>query len=396
MKDTLMSRRTGRILVTLAAVLAILWSSLNTAAADTIVTLTFTGDCTIGSEEKKKDREDSFDAYAAREGYEYFFRNFYDLFSADDCTVINLEGVLSDHKAEERVKKTYRFRGKEEFVQVLISGSVELAGIANNHISDYSAQGMKRTIETLEKAGIGWARAADPYVLEKDGIRIWFFSVDYSLHNSIGTSLKKRVTELKESGDANAVVIMYHNGNEYDARHEVRQERVGNEYIDAGADLVIMHHPHVVQGIRIRNNRTIMYSLGNFVFGGNTEVRSDMYRGIREVTSLYAIVPQVKLHFSDSGAYLGQQVVIYPAYTSAIAPQNNYQPFRLTEEQAEPVLDAIRYDTPETVLPALTKDDTGFVRMIMPYLSAGTNTEKNTDNDEAPEEPPARPDRNNR
>lgn len=388
--------KTGKGTRVLAAVAAAFCLLTRGAFADTVVTLTFTGDCTIGSWEKYRDREDSFDAYAERNGTDYFFANFRDMFSADDCTVINLEGVLSDQRAEEKINKTYRFRGQESFVRVLTDGSVELAGIANNHILDYSAAGMNRTIETLEAAGIGWARASEPYILEKDGIRVYFFAVDYGIQNDYGKSILKKVTELKESAQANAIVIMYHNGNEYDARHDLRQERVGNEYIDAGADLVVMHHPHVVQGIRIRKNRTIFYSLGNFVFGGNPEIRTAMYRNTREVTALYALVPQVKLHFSDDGQYIGQQAILYPAYTSATAPQNNYQPFRLTAEQAEPVIDAIRFDTPETEIPALSEDETGFVRVIMPYLNAGTNAGTASSGDGAPEAPPARPDRNHR
>ena len=168
--------KTGKGTRVLAAVAAAFCLLTRGAFADTVVTLTFTGDCTIGSWEKYRDREDSFDAYAERNGTDYFFANFRDMFSADDCTVINLEGVLSDQRAEEKINKTYRFRGQESFVRVLTDGSVELAGIANNHILDYSAAGMNRTIETLEAAGIGWARASEPYILEKDGIRVYFFA----------------------------------------------------------------------------------------------------------------------------------------------------------------------------------------------------------------------------
>ena len=336
-----MNLRKWRWAILPAGILATICLFVSAVRADKYVTLSFTGDCTIGSEEKRRDIDNSFDAFADREGYSYFFANFLDLFSEDDCTVINLEGVLSDSVTGEKTKKNYRFRGRTEFVNILTEGSVELAGIANNHIADYGAKGMRNTIDTLEGAGIGWARSLDSFTLEKDGIRICFFAIDYSLHNTYKEVIRKRIAGLKSSGQANAVVVMYHNGNEYDARHTIRQETAGNYYIDAGADLVIMHHPHVVQGVQIRNNRTILYSLGNFVFGGNREIKTVNYRNIRDVTSLYGLMARVKLHFSNRGKYLGQQVILYPVYTSSTAPKNNFQPVRLTEKQAEPVIDAV-------------------------------------------------------
>ena len=364
------------------------------ARADKYITLTFAGDCTIGSEEKYRDAEDSFDSYAKREGHSYFFANVRELFSEDDCTVINLEGILSDSAFGEKMQKSYRFRGGTDFADILTDASVELAGIANNHIADYGAKGMESTIRTLESAGIGWTRELDCYTLEKDGVRVCFFAADNGIHNKYREKLRKRFAALRAAGEADAIVVMYHNGNEYDARHTPRQEQAGEFYIDAGADLVIMHHPHVVQGIRILNNRTILYSLGNFVFGGNRDIRTQSYRGIRQVSSLYGLIAQVKLHFSNRGKYLGQQVILYPVYTSSAAPKNNFQPFRLNAEQAEPVIDAIRYDTSDEIeIPEAEEDESGCVRITMPYLSGGAETEAERESgpDGRPEAPPARP-----
>ena len=383
----------------LAGILAAVCLLAPAAQADKYITLTFTGDCTIGSEEKYRDKDDSFDSYAEREGYSYFFANFVDLFSRDDCTVINLEGVLYDSGYGEKTKKAYCFRGRTDFVNILKAGSVELAGIANNHIADYGAKGMKRTTDTLESADIAWVRALDCYTLEKDGVKVTFFAIDYGLHNSYREVLRKEIGRRKASGESDAIIVIYHNGNEYDARHMIRQTRTGDYYIDAGADLVIMHHSHVVQGIQIRNNRTILYSLGNFVFGGNRDIKTKSYQGIREVTSQYGLVAQVKLHFSNSGTYLGQQTILYPIYTRSAAPKNNFQPHRLTAEQAEPVIDAIRFDTPEEIeIPEAEKDEPGYVRIVMPYLSDGTETlpEAPRSTDGVPEEPPAKPERWNR
>ena len=86
------------------------------ARADKYITLTFTGDCTIGSEEKFRNSQDSFDSFAKREGYSWFFANFRDMFSEDDCTVINLEGVLYDSSYGEKTRKGFRFRSKNVWI----------------------------------------------------------------------------------------------------------------------------------------------------------------------------------------------------------------------------------------------------------------------------------------
>ena len=128
-----------RITVLLAALFALLLCGR--AAAEKIITLTFAGDCTLGTEEATRRASDSFDSVARKKGYDYFFANFYDIFSQDDCTVVNCEGVLSDSSNGEVKDKTFRFRGPEEFVNILKAGSVEAVSLANNHSKDYGGDG---------------------------------------------------------------------------------------------------------------------------------------------------------------------------------------------------------------------------------------------------------------
>ncbi len=381
-----------------AAVFAAVCLVSGSAYADRAITLTFTGDCTIGSEELRRTQEDSLHAYAEKYGYDYFFANFRDLFEADDATIINLEGVFSDSANGEKTSKRYRFRGPTDFIGILKAGSVETAGLANNHTSDFGARGMESTKKALEDAGIGWARGMDYHILEKDGIRIAVFSMDYALSNTIGDRMRKKMADMEASGEVNATVVMFHNGNEYDPKHNSVQESRGKAFVEAGADVVVMHHSHVVQGLRILDNRSIFYSLGNFVFGGNREIKSVFYPrdGGREPTSLYCLVVQAKLYFDDDGNYTGQQMILYPGYTSSAAPVNNYQPLRISAEQAEAVLDAMAYDTPDTILSVVGEDETGYARLVMPYLPSGTEKAGKRSPDGAPEAPKAYPDRNNR
>lgn len=347
------------------------------AAAEKTVTISFTGDCTLGSEESTRADQYSFDSVAAREGYDYFFANFRDLFEKDDITFINFEGVLSDSKAQETQRKRYRFRGPSDFAKILTGSSVELAGVANNHIGDYGKQGEESTKQILEENGIEWAQESKYYIFEKDGIKIAFFALHNKWLNSNFEKFKQIILRLKQTGEVNAIVATWHTGKEYRGAHEsgkISTESTAKRMIQYGVDLLMMHHPHVLQGVDIANNRVICYSLGNFVFGGNDEIRTEKFLIDKIVTSLYSVVAQAKLTFSDDGTYLGQQVTLYPTYTSSGGPfhetiLNNYQPYRANAEEAVPIREAIQIDT-KFDLPEITTDADGLSKLELPYLPA--------------------------
>ena len=331
-----------------------------------------TGACTLGSEDAKRANENSFDSVIGREGLSYPFEKVRFLFESDDFTVVNLEGVLSDSSSGENTGKTYRFRGPAEFVKILAGSSVEAAGLANNHTGDYGTRGLEDTQRILSEAGIAWFRTRTPFILEKDGIRIAFFAVNSFQEPTFQNDLnwfRSEIRRVKQSGEAGAVVVLFHSGSEYDACHTVTQEKIGKSFIDNGADLIIMHHPHVVQGAAVYENRTMLYSLGNFVFGGNSEIRTKPYH-TWEVSSLYSLIARVRLDFSDDGAFLGQAVELIPAFTSSDAPHNNFQPVPVRGSDAEPVYRAVQYDT-AFPLPERTEED-GYCVIRLPYLNAGS------------------------
>ena len=164
------------------------------ALADKTITLTFTGDVTLGCEDYLRGDPDAFPAYYEKYGPEYFLGNMAEFFAEDDLTVVNLEGVLTDRESLPRRDKgrglkwgsSYWFRGPTEYVKVLTSASVEVATLSNNHSSDYGDKGREDTIATLDAAGIQWLntynknRNADKEKLlfyEKDGVRICLFTI---------------------------------------------------------------------------------------------------------------------------------------------------------------------------------------------------------------------------
>lgn len=306
----------------------------STALANQNITLTFTGDVTLGSEEAKRGQATSFDTMAAKEGYDYFFAKVRDFFAEDDLTVVNLEGVLSDSNRQENKKKTYRFRGPVEFVDILPRAGIEAANIANNHTMDFGKQGYNSTLETLTNAGLGAFGNKTVYIFEKDGVKIAFFGLNSTAFNGNKAWAKEEIQRLKTQEGVNAVVFVIHAGQEYGKHRNKNQELFGHYAIDAGADLVIMHHPHVVQGVEIYQQRTICYSLGNFCFGGNKTVRA-----------LQTVIARVVMTFDDAGNYLGQQLSLYPAHISGTDPDNNYQPLMVSGEDAAEVMRLIQIDT---------------------------------------------------
>lgn len=245
------------------------------ALAEKTITLTFTGDITLGGEDYLRTAEDSFFAVYEREGAGYFLKNFADFFAEDDLTVVNLEGVLTDNNAlyprdKGKGDDGYWFRGPAAYAKVLSAASVEVASLANNHAFDYGAQGFRDTIAAVEAEGLGWFgtynKNRDPktekfYFYTKDGVTICLMSLlwdDYNPQdpNGNGAYLRQQITEIKQSGQADAVIAILHGGQEY-GRHRTKPQTIFTKMaISAGADLVICHHAHVVMGMDVINNRS--------------------------------------------------------------------------------------------------------------------------------------------
>ena len=130
------------------------------ALADKTITLTFTGDVTLGCEDYLRGDPDAFPAYYEKYGPEYFLGNMAEFFAEDDLTIVNLEGVLTDNDQLPPMDKGkgtsqgdgYWFRGSTEYVKVLTSASVEAVSLANNHTMDYGPVGLRDTIATLDDA----------------------------------------------------------------------------------------------------------------------------------------------------------------------------------------------------------------------------------------------------
>ena len=232
------------------------------------LTISAAGDCTLGTDENFYYATSLPAKYEAVQDPGYFFQKVLPVFSKDDLTIVNMEGTLTQETARE--EKLYAFKGDEEYTQILTEGSVEAANLANNHSHDYGEKSYTDTIQALEDAGIttfGYDRTA---VMDIKGIKVGLLGT-YELADHMGCEeeMIKNIQSLQEQG-AQIIIASFHWGTERENIPNEIQVDLAHSAIDHGADLVLGHHPHVLQGIETYKGKNIVYSLGNFCFGGNS------------------------------------------------------------------------------------------------------------------------------
>lgn len=231
------------------------------------VTLTATGDCTLGATQTHG-YAGSFHEYYDKYGQDYFFDDVRDIFEKDDFTLVNLECVLTE--STDRVEKTWNLKGKPEYVGIMTGSSVEGCSLGNNHTLDYGPQSLTDTENVLDQAGIvyGYNEHVATYTTES-GIVIGIVSANLLAQTQERANyIRDGIKKLREEG-ADLVIACCHWGIEEDHYPNDYQKTTAHQIIDWGADAVIGNHPHVLQGVELYEGKMICYSLGNFCFGGN-------------------------------------------------------------------------------------------------------------------------------
>ena len=289
-------------------------SSNATVSSPVSLTLSVVGDCTLGTDETF-DYDTSLNAYYENYGADYFLQNVKDIFSTDDLTIANFEGTLTD--SDEREDKTFAFKAPASYASILTGGSVEAVNTANNHSHDYGEQSFNDTLAALDDAGIVHFGYDETAVMDVKGIKVGLVGI-YELYDHLEREqqLKDNIAKVKADG-AQLIVVIFHWGNETETVPDSNQTTLGRIAIDEGADLVCGHHPHVLQGIETYKGRNIVYSLGNFCFGGNSSP-SDMD------TMIY----QQTFTIDANGVKKDNVTNIIPCSISSAAYDgyNNYQP----------------------------------------------------------------------
>ena len=295
------------------------------------VTVTFLGDCTLGGEASYRNNAQGFVHTIARNGTAYPFRNLKKLTENDDITVANLEGVLTDRKLP-AMEKVFTFSGPTAYTGILKEGSVECVTLANNHSGDYGRPGTGDTEKALDQAGIAWFGTEHVAICEIHGIRIGFAGISITLNGNAGKRYREQMEALKNAG-CEVVITVMHAGTEYDLTPNVYQKRMAKKAIAYGADLVIGHHPHVVQGYETVDGIPVVYSLGNCVFGGN--MHPDDYR---------AAVVQADLVFDES-ELTEITLRFVPILISGRTDFNDYSPVLPDREINEQILSMMEKST---------------------------------------------------
>lgn len=290
----------------------------------TSITISSMGDCTLGTDENF-DQSTSLNAYYNNYGADYFFKNVRSILEADDLSIVNFEGTLTDET--NRADKTFAFKAPAEYASILSGSSVEAANVANNHSKDYGSKSLEDTLTNLSNAGITPFGYEDIAVLDIKGIKVGLTGIyELAEHEKKSTQVKENIQALKDAG-AQIIIVNFHWGIEKEYTPNATQKTLAHLAIDEGADLVIGHHPHVLEGIEKYNGKYIAYSLGNFCFGGNKNPSDKDTMIFQQTFTIDA----------DGNVAQDDNINIIPCSLSSTSSKNDYCPTPLSGDEAERV-----------------------------------------------------------
>ena len=288
------------------------------------LTISSAGDCTLGTDENFS-YTSSLNAYYDLYGADYFFKHVKSIFEKDDLSIVNMEGTLTEETTREL--KTYAFKGPVEYTSILSGSSIEAANLANNHSSDYGVKSYSDTIKALEDAGVSTFGYNRIKIFKIKGVKVGVTGI-YELedHQDRATQVKENIKALKKAG-AQIIIINFHWGAEKVYVPDENQKALAHLAIDEGADLVIGHHPHVLEGVEKYKGKYIAYSLGNFCFGGNSNP---------EDTD--SMIVQQTFTIKNGKLTKSSKLKIIPCSITSSSGYNDYCPAPLTGSEKKRVL----------------------------------------------------------
>jgi poly-gamma-glutamate capsule biosynthesis protein CapA/YwtB (metallophosphatase superfamily) len=212
-----------------------------------------------------------------------------------DIAFVNLEGPISD-KGTKLVWKEYTFRSRLALTEGLFSAGVDVVSLANNHAMDCGPAALMDTIARLDEAGVnhagggvnsGQAGAPALLIAPAGTVAVFAYTDKFAAGFAAGAKKPGVATIANTKGllaaiaqadkKVDFVIVSFHWGDEYVSQAAGYQRALAHRAIDAGADLVLGHHPHVIQGLEVYKNRLIAYSLGDFVFDHHKRVTGEAF-----------------------------------------------------------------------------------------------------------------------
>ena len=301
------------------------------------IVINVVGDCMLASY-KNEDADNGFKEYANREDPKYFLDKVAPFFESDDLTIVNLECVLTDKNLppiEKHEATPFWYYGKTANTRILTEHGVEAVSLANNHMYDYGDQGLIDTVEAVKKAGLLYAGWEETFYYEKNGFRIAVICTNFYVGGE-ADGISNLVKEASKVSDFQ--IVFYHGGKM--KIHEPEQWKIkgAHKIVDAGADLILGAHPHVLQPREIYNGVDIVYSLGNFCYGGSRrpENRTIIYNTTLTVNAA-------------DGSLVSTHSELIPCYVYT-ADVNNFQPAPITDPaEYQKVIDFMNWQTDSPV-----------------------------------------------
>lgn len=298
-----------------------------------LVTMSFTGDVTIGSDPRKSTSIFNDELKKQKGDIHFPFRNVKEIFAQDDLTMINFEGTLTTAKPNSR-KSDYQFlfRADPSFVDMLPNANIETVSYENNHADDMGEEGLKETKQTLMNAGITYASEGEPCTMIVKGVKIGSLAYQgwRDRKDEVLARLSPDIADLRNQG-CDVVVVSFHWGNEKDYSPTETQIALGRSAVDAGADLVIGHHSHRINPIELYNGKYICYSLGNFSFAGN-----------KKPDDMSTFIFQIRMRVKD-GVVSNDAIKIIPCRISSRTDYNDFAPTPYDDEsKSETVISVLR------------------------------------------------------
>ncbi len=296
---------------------------------DIEITISTAGDFVLGTDDNHAGGATFVRKYNEVQDPSYFLKNVQSVFAKDDLTIVNFEGTLTHLTT--RQDKEFAFRGEPEYVKILTQGSVEAVNLANNHSRDYGMQSLEDTKQFLSEAGVTHFGYEETAIVDCKGVKIGLIGI-YVLPDGLGRmqQLKNHIAKVKAEG-AVITIVNFHWGIEREYYPNSVQKQLAHAAIDNGADLVIGEHPHVLQGIETYNGKKIVYSLGNFCYGGH-----------KNPSDKDTMIFQQKFTIRDGQILSYEDVNVIPCSLSSVTNLNNYQPTILEGAEAERVLNKIQ------------------------------------------------------
>lgn len=283
-------------------------------------------------------------------GEKYIFKNIKKQFEDGDFVFGNLETTISNHNFDNNNLRSLEMRGDPRVINELVDNKFKIINLANNHSMQHGDDAFTDTVNLLKKSGIEcvgiignnkWS--SFPVKVEKNGIKIGFLGYAFETDKytkeqkkyayGIPSNIKTDIERLRSEVDY--LIVSYHWGLEFMDRPSVSNIRLAHQTIEYGADIILGHHPHVLQGIERYKNGIIFYSLGNFVFDMNWNKRFQQ-----------SMLVKLKLSSTKKITYEVIPVIINNNYQPSIAIGDEKQKITNTLKQiSKKIVDEINGDT---------------------------------------------------